>query len=330
MRHTPIRSCAPVVGRLHRLRKIVANAARIGHDSHLLQQHRGTIPGGAPQSTAGRAIIMTQRYYDSAQIRKPLISEVRNLWVHRDVVRLIAQRDVTARYKRTVLGIWWTLLNPLLMTLVLWIIFGNFFRFETPGVPFVVYLLSGILMVTYWSQTVLAAGTAVVGNANILSKVYIPPEVFSVGAAMAAFVNFVIALLPLLVIQLITGIGVPWSVILAPIVIFFILAFATGLGLVVASAAVFFYDVIDFTAVLIQMASYLTPTFYPLTIVPEQFLWLIYINPLYSQLTVFRAVMYGGYWEWWHVGYGSLSAIAMLVLGAWLFSRSRDRLVIML
>ncbi len=254
-----------------------------------------------------------------------------NLWAHRGLIRLIVTRDLTVRYKRSTLGIWWTLLNPLLTTGVMWIVFGNFFRFDTPGVPYVVYLLSGILLITYFAQAVMASGSAIVNSAGILTKVYVPPEVFSVSAAIAAAVNFMISLAILLVIQIAMGVGVPWTVVFVPIPVLAMLGLTAGLGLLIAAAAVHFFDVLDLTGVGVQLISYLTPTFYPISIIPEEFQWIININPLYSYLTVFRELVYGNAGaELWMWGYMLLSAIFVLVLGVYVFSRSWRRLVILL
>lgn len=275
---------------------------------------------------------MTTAYYDSDSARKPLATEMSNLWRHRGLIKLIVQRDLTVRYKRSTLGVWWTLLNPLLTTGVMWIVFGNFFRFGMDSdTPYIVYLLSGILLITYFSQAVMAAGSAIVGSAGVLTKVYVPPEVFSVAAAVAAAVNFMISLGILLVIQLITKVGIPWTVVFVPVVVLAMLAFTAGIGLFIAAAAVHFYDVLDLTAVLIQLISYLTPTFYPISIIPEHFLWLVKINPLYSYLTVFRQVVYGNAGaEWWMWLYMVISAIAVLIIGVYTFSRSWRRLVVLL
>lgn len=270
-------------------------------------------------------------YYDSARPRKPLFTELGNLWRYRGLLRLLVVRDLTVRYKRSVLGVWWTVLNPLLTMTILWVIFGQFFRFQIPGVPYVVYLLSGILLITFFSQAVIASGSSIVNNANVLSKVYVPPEVFAFSASLAAVANFLISLVPLVIIQLVTGVGVPWTIVLIPIPILAMLALVAGLGLLVASAAVYFYDVIDFTAVLIQLVAYLTPTFYPVSIVPERFLPLLYANPLYSYLLVFRGFMYeGGFAPWWTFVVMIGSAIVVLLLGVWVFSRSWKNLVVLL
>src|SRR3972149_3488052 len=119
--------------------------------------------------------------YDSAQLRKPLLTEFRNLWAIR------------------------------------WVVFSQFFRFQIPDVHFAVYLLSGMLVVTLFAQGVNATGAAMVNNAGVLSKVYVPAEVFAFSSGFAAAANFLFSLVPLLIIQLISGAGVPWTVTLVPI-----------------------------------------------------------------------------------------------------------------
>lgn len=275
---------------------------------------------------------MTTTYYDSDSARKPVASEVSNLWAHRGLIRLIVTRDLTVRYKRSSLGIWWTLLNPLLTTGVMWIVFGNFFRFEMESdIPYVVYLLSGILLITYFAQAVMAAGSAIVNSASILTKVYVPPEVFSVSAAIAAAVNFMISLAILLVIQLVVGVGIPWTVVLVPIPVVAMLGLTAGIGLLIAAAAVHFFDVLDLTGVAVQLISYLTPTFYPISMIPVHFQWIINLNPLYSYLTVFRELVYGNAGaELWMWAYMLVSAVIVLIVGVYVFSRSWRRLVVLL
>ena len=148
---------------------------------------------------------------------------------------------------------------------------------------------------------------------------------------MAALVNFAISLVPLLAIQLIVGVGIPWTVLLVPIPAFFLLMLVAGLGLLIASAAVYFYDVLDLTAVLTQLVGYLTPTFYPISIVPERFLPFIYANPLYSYLAIFRGFMYEGVFApTWTFVMMIGSAVIVLLLGVWVFTRSWKNLVVVL
>jgi ABC-type polysaccharide/polyol phosphate export permease len=261
--------------------------------------------------------------YDSDDPRRPFVAEAANLYAFRGLLRLLISRDLTLRYKRSLLGVWWTLLNPLLTTAVMYVVFSNVFRFKIPGgVPFVVYLLSGVLIVTFFSQGVNNVGVSLVGSAGILTKVYVPPEVFAVSAAVAAAVNFGISLLPLLLVQLITGTGIPWTVLLVPIPVLALLCLVTGVGLLVATSAIRFPDTLDLVGILVVLLGYLTPSFYPLSIVPEGFRVAVQANPLYSYLVVFRDLVYGGtaspLWNW-AVMFGT--ALGFLALGTYVFSR---------
>ena len=170
--------------------------------------------------------------------------------------------------------------------------------------------------------------TAITNSSAILSKVYVPAEVFAFATAIAGLANFLISLVPLLVAQLVTGTGVPWTVLLAPIPILATLALVTGLGMLIAALAVFFFDVLDLTRVLVQLLYYLTPVFWTLQFIPAGFRSLVQANPLYSVLEVFRDLTYRGVispgWQW-AVMVGS--ALAALGLGVWAFSRSWKTLV---
>jgi ABC-type polysaccharide/polyol phosphate export permease len=275
---------------------------------------------------------MSMPIYDSALARRPLISEFQNLWSYRGLVRLLVNRELTVRYKRSSLGVWWTLLNPLLTTAIMWVVFGQIFgggRFGTTGdEPYVLYLLAGVLFMTFFSQGLLATGAAITGSASILTKVYVPAEVFSFATSIAGAANFVISVIPLLAVQLIVGTGIPWTVLLAPIPVAAMLALVTGLGMLVAAAAVRFYDVVELTRVGVTLLTYATPVFYPVSIIPERFLPFVYANPLYSYLEVFRSLMYRGDipppWQWAMV---VVSALAALAFGVWFFSRSWRSLV---
>lgn len=260
--------------------------------------------------------------YDSDNRQPPLLAELSNLHTYRGLLRLLVVRDITLRYKRSVLGVWWTLLNPLLTTAVLWLVFSQVFRFETPGVPFIVYLLSGVLVVNYFSQGLASVSGSLVASAGVLTKVYVPPEVFAMSAAAAAAVNFLLSLIPLLVIQVLTGTGVAWTAFLLLVPALCVLALITGLGLLVATAAIRFADALDLVGIFVILLGYLTPTFYPLSIVPENFRIFIYSNPLFSYVEVFRQLVYGGtfapLWNW-AVMFGTASGA--LALGAYVFSR---------
>ena len=279
------------------------------------------------RATANSTHLMstTTQSYDSAAPRRAIIDPFVNMWRNRSLIKLLVGRDLTLRYKRSVLGVWWTILNPLLTTLVYWFVFSAIFR-RTAGteVPFVVYLLSGTLLVSvFFSQGSIAGGSSLMSGRPILSKIRVPGEVFAVTAALAAAVNFLIGMILLLLIQPALGWNIPWTVILTPIPTLAMLVFVTGFGMLIASAAIHFYDVLDFVRVILQMVIWLVPTFYPIEMIPENLRILVEINPLYSYLVVFRGFVYEGVFApTWNFVYMGASAVLMLLVGVWVFSKS--------
>lgn len=261
-----------------------------------------------------------------------MLGTLRSLAAYQGLIRLLIVRDLTVRYKRSALGVWWTILNPLLTAGVMWIVFSAIFRFAIPGgIPFIVYLLSGLLVVGCFGQGLIVTGNSMVNSTGILTKVYVPPEVFAVSAAAAQSVNFMLSLIPLLVIQVIVGVGVPWTALLLPVPIIALLALITGLGLLVATVAIRFQDVMDLVAVGVTLLTYATPTFYPINIVPEQYQLLIKLNPIYWYVDVFRHLLYGG-----DLGPGRgwlimiITSTVALVLGVTTFARRWRSLAVML
>jgi lipopolysaccharide transport system permease protein len=188
--------------------------------------------------------------------------------------------------------------------------------------------LAGVLLITFFSQGLLATGAAITGSSAILSKVYVPAEVFSFATSIAGVANFLISLIPLVAVQLIVGVGIPWTIVLVPVPILAMLALVTGLGMLVAAGAVLFYDVLELTRLAVTLVTYVTPVFWPIDIVPERFLPVAYANPLFSYVEVFRDFMYRGVMPpWWQVAVVVGTAVGSLALGVWVFSKSWRRLV---
>ncbi|MHB1447338.1 MAG: ABC transporter permease [Acidimicrobiales bacterium] len=210
-------------------------------------------------------------------------------------MRLLVSRDLTVRYKRSLLGVTWTVLNPLLTSVVMWIIFNHLFHSRIPGrIPYLVYLLSGLLAVTYFQQGITMTAASLASSAAMLTKVYVPPVVFAFSAACGGALNFLFGLIPLMVFQLIFRVGVAWTIVVVPIPLVFLLATIAGIGFFLATFVIRFDDVLNLVNVLLILVGYLTPTFFPISIVPAHFRPLFYLNPLYSYVVVFRFLEYGG------------------------------------
>jgi ABC-2 type transport system permease protein len=227
--------------------------------------------------------------YDSDARLAPVRQAFVDLYRYRGLLWLLVIRNLTVRYKRSLLGVTWTVINPLLTSAVYWLVFSSIF--DSKVHYYVAYLVSGVLVVLYFQQGVQMSGASMVSSAGILTKVYAPPVVFALAAASAGALNFIFGLVPLALIQVAIGIGIPWTIILAPIPLLFLLALVAGCGLLIAVLAIQFNDVFDLTNVLLFLLSYLTPTFYVLTIIKNVTLRHLFIlNPLYSFVNVFRAL----------------------------------------
>src|SRR3954451_9484006 len=172
------------------------------------------------------ATVGTRRIYDSAASGPAALGDLREFWSRRGLLRLLVTRDLVLRYKRSVLGVWWTLLNPLLKMVVLWAVLSGVFKAADIGVPYIVYLASGILVVTFFEQAIQAAGASLVNSSGVISKVHVPPAAFAISAVLAAGMTMLISVIPLLGIQLATGVGIPWTVVLVPVPVLALMAMA--------------------------------------------------------------------------------------------------------
>jgi ABC-type polysaccharide/polyol phosphate export permease len=231
--------------------------------------------------------------YDSED-RPTWTSTGMNVLERRQLVRLLARREVHQRYRRSYLGVLWTLLTPILTVIVLWAVFQSLFSPTEIGVPYVVYLVSGVVVFTTAAQGIQQVGGSLVAAEPILSRVHVPPEVLAAGSGTALCMTAALFLLPLFGVQVVAGVGIPPTAVLAVVVILLLVLAVVGVGLMVAASAVRLPDVLNVVPPLVLMLGYLTPTFYPVSVVPEPFRSIVEANPLTIYLTLLRSVSYGG------------------------------------
>jgi ABC-type polysaccharide/polyol phosphate export permease len=268
--------------------------------------------------------------YDSARRETPVLQQFRTLWRMRALIRLLVGRDIVVRYKRSLLGVWWTLLTPVLTTAVLWVVFSRAFKVQT-DVPYVVYLVSGLVLYTFFQQTVIGAGAAMLADAHVVSKIYVPPEVLCVAAALGAAVNLLAALVPLVIVVAVSGVTLTWTVPLVVIPLALLLVFGVGVGLLIAPLAVRFQDAMHLTQLALLLGLYVTPVLWPSSIVDGRFDEVLRLNPLFHFLRVFRSLLYEGRLGpgvSWLVMAGSASAC--LVFAMIVFDRRWREAVVML
>lgn len=255
------------------------------------------------------------------------LEEAKEIFRYRELLRNLVARDIKVRYKRSFLGFVWVMLNPLLMMLVMNIIFSELFKVSTKN--YTAYLLSGIILWNFFSQSTSTAVISMVQNSNLIKKIYMPKAIFPLAIVLSATINFAFSLVPLSIIFFITGTEVSSHIIyLLPLIFILVGLFSYGIALVLSTLTVFFHDTIYIYDVLLLAWMYATPIFYPDHIIPRNFAVILQLNPLYHFVTIFRGALYmdvpsiAG-----SVFYGFLFSIASLVAGWLLYNRFKDRIV---
>lgn len=233
-------------------------------------------------------------YYDSAAVSNLAVEEFFEAWNYRNLIYQLTRRDILTRYKRSVLGIAWTMLNPLGMMLVLTIAFQEVFRFKTEY-SYPAYVLSGLMMWNFFSQTTTASMVNLVWGGGLLHRIYVPRTSFALAAILTGCVNFVLSLVPLVLVMLITGAPIRPAILLFPLPMFLIACFSLGVGLLISTIAVYFPDVAEMYQIAMLGWMYLTPVIYPEEILPVAYrFWITHFNPMYYMVRLFRVVVYYG------------------------------------
>jgi ABC-type polysaccharide/polyol phosphate export permease len=261
--------------------------------------------------------------YDSLKRGPVALEELRGLLQYKDLIYQLVRRDIVSRYKRSALGLVWTMLNPLGMMIILTLVFGQLFK-TVQG--YAAYVLCGLVAWTFFSQTTSAAMKQMVWGSSLLQRIYMPRTAFVVSAIGTGLVNLVLSLAPLFVIVAVVGIPLGWSILFLPISIALLVAFSLGVGLLFSAWAIYFPDVAEMYEVVLVGWLYLTPIIYPVEVIPETYrFWFFHLNPMYYLVRLFQAPVYEGVWP-----SGSLLASAAgiafltLVVGWMVFTSRAD------
>ena len=248
---------------------------------------------------------------------------------YRYLIERLVSRDFNTKYRQSILGVLWSFLNPLLTMLVYYIVFSTIFKSDIPNFP--VYLLTGIVMFNFFSEASSMCLESITCNASLITKVYVPKYIYPLSRVMSSLVNLVISLIPLLIVTLITGVQLNWSLLLLPIPIICEAVFSLGMGMILATSNVFFRDTKFLWSVLIMMWNFLTPVFYPESIIPSQLTTLYHMNPLYQFVYFVRCILLDSVTpQPITYVYCIACAVIPLMLGLYVFRKYQNRFVLYL
>lgn len=247
----------------------------------------------------------------------------------------LISRDFKVKYKRSVLGVVWSLLYPILMLAVMTAVFSQMFKFKVDGVNYIVYLMTGIIMWNYFNEASNTAMASVVVNFGLINKVYIPKYVFPISKCLFVGINFLLTLIPWVGIILLSYIGlgdytchININYLILPYIFLCLFIFTIGISLFLSCISVFLRDVFYIYGIVLIMWNYLTPVFYSIEIIPKGLQTFFKLNPLYHFLTSARQIVL-------HETAPSLStllllagiAFGMLALGAIVFKKNQDKFI---
>ncbi|QIM68100.1 ABC transporter permease [Basfia succiniciproducens] len=256
-----------------------------------------------------------------------LIGKFQRFYAFDELLKLLILRDIKLKYRRSYLGYVWSILNPLLLMLVLVLVFSNLFRFNIPNFP--LYLISGQVIFHFMVEATNMAVGSIRGNAALIKKTYVPKYIFTLSKVGSSLVNLLFSLSALLLVMIYTRADFSWNLLFFPVIIFQVFMFALGLSLFLAAATVFFRDIQYLWTVVISMWTYLTPLFYPASIIPEKYQPIYKLNPMYWYIEQFRdIVLYAKFPSLNSILIGCIVSILVLCLGAFYFNKKQDEFIL--
>lgn len=259
--------------------------------------------------------------------KNEIVGYFENFYKYRHLLRELVVKDVKVKYRRSVLGLVWSILNPLLMMLVITAVFSTIFKFNVENFP--AYYLLGALIFNFNNEATMLAMTSIRGGAGLIKKVYIPKYIFPLEKIMFAFVNALFSLIAVIIVLAILRVELTWTIILFPIPLIYVLVFSTGLGLILATMNVFFRDTEHLYGVFVTAWMYLTPIIYPMEILPEVMQKMMILNPLYHYVEYFRMVVLYGMVPSLKENIVCLAcSLIFLIIGLIVFKKNQDKFIL--
>lgn len=250
-----------------------------------------------------------------------------DVWRYRDLVMLFVRRDFVSNYKQTILGPIWFFIQPLLTTIIFYIIFGRVAKLSTDGIPGFIFYLAGNTVWGYFSQSLTSVSTVFTANAAMFSKVYFPRLTMPLSIVISNLVRFGIQFGLFLVVWvyfLITtsSLHPNWLLLLTPLLVVLMGLLSLGLGMIFSALTTKYRDLAMLLTFGVQLALYATPVIYPLSKVPPKYLWLILANPMSAITETFRVGFLGsGTFSWAYLGYSTVVTLAILLVGTIIFNK---------
>jgi lipopolysaccharide transport system permease protein len=231
-------------------------------------------------------------------------------------------RDIKVRYKQTLLGASWAIIQPFFTMLLFTLFFGKLAHIPSDGVPYPIFAYAGLLPWTFFSNAVTNSGNSLVGSSNLITKVYFPRMIIPGAAVGAGLVDFAIAFIILIVLMIYYGVALTWSILMLPVLVILLTLLAIGVGMWTSALNVKYRDIRYALPFVIQLWLFASPVIYPASLMPLKWRWVLWLNPLSGIIEGFRSSLLGtNRFDWTALGLSTALTLAVLVYSAYTFRR---------
>jgi lipopolysaccharide transport system permease protein len=246
------------------------------------------------------------------------------LWHYRELLYFLTLRDIKVRYKQTLMGVAWVIIQPLTTVLIFTLVFNRFVRLDTGSLPYPLFALSGLLLWLFFANAVTNSTHSLVSNANLITKVYFPRMFIPAASVAAGLVDLSVAFLLLIVLGSYYGVASTLNILVLPLFVVMMACLALGVGLLSAAVTVKYRDLRHALPFIIQLWMFASPVIYPTSIVPQRWKWLVILNPAAGIIEGFRASLTGRPFDWVHISVSAVITVAVLLFSVYIFRRFED------
>lgn len=258
--------------------------------------------------------------------RKGWISiDWRELWEHRELLAVLVSRDISVRYKQTVLGVAWAVLQPVFSMIVFTVIFGRLARIPSENVPYPVFVYAGLLPWMFFSGAVNNASNSLLSQQALLTKIYLPRLFVPLSAIGGALVDLAVSFAVFLVLMVIYGVVPGPGMLALPFLLALVIAAASGVGLLLSALIVTYRDLRHVVSFVLQAWMFISPVVYPVSLVPEKWQWLLALNPMVGVIDGFRSALLDKPWNLPALAISTVSAVVLLGIGIFYFRQTERR-----
>jgi lipopolysaccharide transport system permease protein len=247
---------------------------------------------------------------------------LKDIWAYRELLFFLTWRDVKVRYKQTLLGAAWAILQPLFMMIIFTIFFGRLAAVGSSGVPYPLFALAGLVPWTFFSNTITASGNSLVGSAHLITKVYFPRLIVPAAAMMAGLVDFLLAFLLLVGLMIYYRVTLTMQVLFLPVLVLLTALFGLGVGTWMSALNVKYRDVRFALPFLIQLWLFVSSVILPSSSIPEKYRWVLMLNPMSGIIEGYRAALFGLPFDWPAIAVAAVLTLVMLFYSVYSFGKA--------